>query len=153
MGEGMSSDDKVKWSPDMSVGVNALDEDHKILIACLNDFIDACENDEGLLFTDAIFSILLDYTGFHFAREEKIMEICGYDGLENHKLLHETLRDKVLKARDRFVFNRDGELETEIKIFLQSWLTEHILGRDMEYAKYCVGKEREIASFLENSAG
>ena len=44
----------------MSVGVAGMDADHKVLVSYLNDFIEACENDEGLLVTDSIFSVLLD---------------------------------------------------------------------------------------------
>ncbi|MBL6933047.1 MAG: hemerythrin family protein, partial [Rhodospirillales bacterium] len=134
----------------MSVGVQALDDDHKILVGCLNDFIDACENDEGILVTDSIFSILLDYTGYHFAREEKVMEVCGYKGLAAHKELHQALAEKVVENRTRFVLNRDGELDEEVRQFLLHWLQKHILGCDMDYASDCAGKEKEIAAALES---
>ena len=143
------SEGKVVWTPDMSVGVDSLDEDHKILVSCLNDFIDACDNDEGILVTDSIFSCLLEYTDYHFSREEKIMEVCGYPGLQEHKETHEVLCQKVIDIRYRYVINRSGELEAEIKDFLQSWLAEHILGSDMDYAASTIGKEKEIAAVIE----
>ncbi|NQU58194.1 MAG: hemerythrin family protein [Rhodospirillales bacterium] len=133
----------------MSVGVDVLDKDHIILIGCLNDFIDACENDEGIFVTDSIFIVLLNYTDTHFKREEKIMEACGYVGLDPHKELHESLRQKIIDNRERFVLNPSGELEDEIKDFLQSWLRNHILGCDMEYVSTCAGKEKQIAEILE----
>lgn len=140
---------KITWTPDMSVGIEVLDKDHQILVTCLNDFVEACENDEGIFVTDSIFSVLLDYTGYHFQREEKIMEFCGYPGLEAHKELHKTLTEKVVDTRHRYVLNRSGELDAEIKVFLQSWLQKHILGSDMEYASACAGKEEEISAMLK----
>lgn len=133
----------------MSVGVGVLDRDHKVLVGCLNDFIDACENDEGIFVTDPIFAVLLDYTDTHFGREEKIMEACGYADLEAHKELHKKLRHKILEKREQFLLNPSGKLEDEIKEFLQSWLKIHILGCDMDYATTCVGKDKEIAAVLE----
>ena len=141
--------DKIAWTPEMSVGVKVLDDDHKVLIGCLNDFIDACENDEGILVTDSIFAILLDYTDTHFGREEKIMEACGYEDLEAHKELHAALREQLVENRNSFILNPSGELENEIKEFLQSWLQSHILKCDMEYVTTCAGRNEEITGVLE----
>jgi len=148
-GSSMTSAEIITWTPDMSVGIDIIDKDHKILISCLNDFVGACESGKGVLVTESIFSVLYDYTNFHFSREEKIMEVCGYKGLENHKNLHETLRGNLIDARDRYLLNPSREVETEIMDFLRSWLTDHILACDMDYAPVCAGKEKEIAAILE----
>ncbi|MBT4220657.1 MAG: hemerythrin family protein [Rhodospirillaceae bacterium] len=144
------SEGEIIWNSDMSVGIDALDDDHKILVSYLNEFIGACDKDEGIFVTDSIFSGLLEYTNYHFVREEKIMKVCGYSGYEAHKELHQVLTEKVIDARDRFILNRSGDLEVEIKDFLQSWLQEHILGSDMDYVSDCVGKEKEIAAALKD---
>ncbi|MBD3661879.1 MAG: hemerythrin family protein [Arenibacter algicola] len=125
--------DRVVWTEDMSVGCEALDNDHKVLVQALNDYIDAMENDEGVFVTDGIFSVLVDYTNYHFAREEKIMEAAGYDDLETHKKAHEGLKEQLLDCRTRFMLNPNSELEEEVREFLYNWLQTHILVKDMDY--------------------
>ena len=149
IGPSMTSEDKIIWTPDMSVGIDIIDKDNKILISCLNDFVDACESGKGVLVTESIFSTLYDYTSFHFSREEKIMEVCGYKGLENHKKLHETLRGNIIDIRDSYLLNPSRELESEIMDFLKTRLTDQILTCDMDYASVCAGKDKEIAAILE----
>lgn len=125
--------DKIVWTEDMSVGCKPLDDDHKILVQALNDFIEALEDDEGAFVTDGIFSVLVDYTNYHFAREEKIMEACGYADLENHKKTHLTLKEQLMDSRTQFMLNPNAELEDKVRAFLSNWLQQHILVKDMDY--------------------
>ncbi len=125
--------EKIVWTDDMSVGCKPLDDDHKVLIQALNDFIEAMENDEGVFVTDGIFSVLVDYTDYHFTREEKVMEACGYPDLENHKKTHAELREQLLDSRTRYMLNPNAELEEEVRDFLTNWLQDHILVKDMSY--------------------
>jgi len=139
---------KVVWTDDMSVGCAALDNDHKILIQALNDFIDALENDEGVFVTDGIFSVLLDYTNFHFSREEAILEACDYDDLAGHKQAHIELKEQLLDARRRYMLNPSSDLEEEIREFLLSWLQTHILIRDMDYKDVVAKSGQDIDTIL-----
>lgn len=130
---GDSMADKIVWSDDMSVGCKPLDDDHKILIQALNDFIEALEDDEGAFVTDGIFSVLADYTDYHFTREEAIMQACGYADLESHKKTHVSLKEQLVDCRTRFMLNANAELEAEVRDFLTHWLQSHILVKDMDY--------------------
>ncbi|MBF0247071.1 MAG: hemerythrin family protein [Alphaproteobacteria bacterium] len=123
----------IEWSDDMSVGNDLLDKDHKILIKALNDFIQAIEDDEGVFVIDGIFTGLLNYTDFHFKREEKAMRIAGFPGLESHQGVHADLVEKVIDVRRRFMQCPTATLETEVSDFLKSWLQDHILVQDMAY--------------------
>ena len=125
--------DKIVWTDDMSVGCTPLDNDHKVLVQALNDFIEALENDEGVFVTDGIFSVLLDYTNYHFAREEAIMKACGYPDFDSHVQTHGELKEQLMDARRRYMQNPSSSLEEEIREFLLSWLQTHILVRDMDY--------------------
>ncbi len=140
--------DKVVWTDDMSVGCTQLDNDHKVLIQALNDFIDAIENDEGVFVTDGIFSVLLDYTNYHFTREEAIMGACGYADLERHIKTHGELKEQLLDARRRYMLNPSTDLEEEIRDFLYSWLQTHILIRDMDYKEAVEKSGKDIDEIL-----
>lgn len=144
--------DTIVWTEDMSVGCSALDDDHKILIQALNAYIDALENDDGVFVVDGIFLVLLDYTHFHFVREEAIMEACGYPGLENHKQTHRELKEQLLEARQKYMFNPSSNLEDEIRDFLLSWLQSHILVRDMDYKDVVIKSGQDFDTILANTA-
>jgi len=125
--------DKIVWSDEMSVGCKPLDYDHKVLIQALNDFIEALEEDEGAFVTDGIFSVLAEYTNYHFTREEKILEACGYPDLATHKKAHAGLKEQLFDCRTRFMLNSNAELEEEVRDFLTNWLQTHIMVKDMDY--------------------
>lgn len=140
--------DKIVWSDDMSVGCKALDDDHKILIQALNDFVEAIDNDEGVFVTDGIFAVLLNYTNFHFMREEAIIEACGYEDLDAHKATHIELKEQLLDARRRYMQTPSSTLEDEIRTFLLSWLQSHILIADMDYRDVVVQSGHDIDTIL-----
>jgi len=139
---------KIVWTDDMSVGCAALDNDHKILIQALNEFIDALANDEGLFVTEGIFSVLLDYTNFHFSREEAVLEACHYADLTNHKQTHIELKEQLMDARRRYMLNPSSDLEEELRTFLLSWLQTHILIRDMDYKDVVAKSGQDIDTIL-----
>lgn len=134
----------------MSVGCKALDDDHKILIQALNDFIAALENDEGVFVTDGIFTVLADYTNYHFSREEKLLAACDYPDLAAHKKTHEGLKEQLFDCRRRFMLNPNAELEGKISEFLNSWLQNHILVSDMDYRKTLEQSGKNIDEILAN---
>jgi len=144
--------DTIVWTESMSVGCSALDDDHKVLIQTLNEYIDALENDEGVFVIDGIFSVLLNYTNFHFAREEAIMEASGYSGLENHKQTHRELKEQLMGVRQKYMRNPSSDLEDEIRDFLLSWLQSHILVRDMDYKDMVLESGLDIDKVLANVA-
>jgi len=143
---------KIVWSEDMSVGCAPLDDDHKILIQALNSFIDALENDEGAFVTDGIFSVLMDYTNFHFSREEAILAACGYEDLDAHKQAHSALKQQLIDARQQYVLNPSSDLEDEIRDFLLHWLQSHILVCDMDYKDVVSKSGQDIDAILATIA-
>lgn len=140
--------DKIVWSDDMSVGCKALDDDHKVLIQALNDFIEALENDEGAFVTDGIFSVLAHYTDYHFSREEKLLAACDYPDLAEHIKTHAALKEQLFDCRRRFMLNSNAELEDEISEFLYNWLQNHILVSDMDYRKTLEQSGKNIDEIL-----
>lgn len=142
--------DKIVWSDDMTVGCKALDDDHKVLIQALNDFIDAIDNDEGVFVTDGIFTALVDYTHYHFTREEMIMEACGYTDIVNHKKTHEDLKEQLMDSRTRYMLNPNAELEDQVRNFLTNWLQDHILVKDMTYRQDLEKCGKDIDELLRN---
>ncbi len=138
----------IEWAPDMSVGVDGLDDDHKILIQCLNDFIAATDNDLGALAIDPIFGSLLEYCAYHFSREEAVMEACGYADLDAHKKEHIALAKHLLECREQYMLSSTKEFSNEVRKFLETWLRGHILGSDHAYKEAVAGRNADFADML-----
>ncbi|MBI5164160.1 MAG: hemerythrin family protein [Magnetospirillum sp.] len=119
----------VKWTEAMSVGVAALDDDHKKIIALLNKTIAALYAGVADKAMIGILDELDAYTQGHFQREEAYLEERGYPGLGPHRDQHANLMAHLGRMRGA---DRGGELMEMLNI----WLIDHILRHDMEYRRY-----------------
>ena len=124
----------IQWTPDFSVGVSSLDTDHKVMISLINQLDDAIKGGEPKETVSRVLDALLDYTNYHFAREETLMAACGYADIEAHKRTHGTLRAQVHDIRNRYRRNVESIHAREVLAFLRNWLSAHIVGRDRLYA-------------------
>ena len=65
------------WNPAMSVGVRLLDEDHKKLIAMINQLHDGMLAGHSNDVVGDVLRRLVSYTVEHFRREEDYCGRCG----------------------------------------------------------------------------
>jgi hemerythrin-like metal-binding protein len=148
---------KYKWTNDLSVGVHAIDTDHKLLISLINQLHLSIQDGMGHETIGSILNALLDYTFYHFSREELMMRVCGYPDLEQHKKVHEKLKERLVEIRDEFLADHSSIKENDILDFLISWLNDHIKGTDAKFTPYMAGKEDALEkasiSFADQLAG
>jgi hemerythrin-like metal-binding protein len=123
----------IEWTEDLSVGVEALDNDHKIIVKHLNSFVDAIESDESMFKIDSVFAVLLNATKIHFAREETMMAACDYTGLAQHKLDHRQLVEQLTELWNRYFQTPTKYNAEDLNKFLSTWLQLHILEDDLDY--------------------
>ncbi|MES9883051.1 MAG: bacteriohemerythrin [Sedimenticola sp.] len=127
--------DQVVWNDAYSVGVAALDEDHKELIRLLDKFQTAYDYHTGDEFERATLDELVTYTKNHFAHEEGVMEEHGYPAFEEHKAKHREMALQVEGFLQDYE-KRGHEALGELSSFLFRWLIEHIEGTDKEYTQF-----------------
>ena len=145
------------WSDTMSVGVPAVDGDHKVLISLINQLNAAVGASDEPAVLGSVLNTLVDYTTFHFMREEKIMEAAGYPRLLLHKEQHEDLTARVIDIQCRHEEGGDVLRGSAVLEFLKDWLTTHILKQDMDYRPFVIGNEAasraaESVSLMESMA-
>jgi len=121
------------WTEGMSVGVKALDDDHKMLIEMLNELNGGIESGQPRVALENVIDGLTRYTRLHFAREERFFAQAGFPGAAEHTAEHERLTRRVLNIQARVESGQSMELSLEALNFIKNWLTNHILGSDMEY--------------------
>jgi hemerythrin-like metal-binding protein len=150
----VSNKEVLIWVETLRIGVEAIDNDHLFLIKILNQLTHRSVGDEDL---PALFEELINYTIYHFRREEAVMEACGYPNLEKHRQIHHDLATKVTELAVDFQKGNDPEILTHIRRFLREWLFNHIVKSDADIARFVHGKDQAIQRALlhleENDKG
>ncbi len=126
---------RVEWSDDLLLGIPEMDEQHKQLIAILNQFYDAVERgerEEGIL---SLFEGADRYADHHLSSEEKFLESIQYPELDAHRALHEMYRQEYRTMMERYK-QGDRKAARELTAFLLSWLYTHIQKADKKYAVF-----------------
>jgi hemerythrin len=120
------------WDESYSVGVKAMDEQHKRLFDILNEYYEAAIQRKTKEVTGRILAGLLEYTRTHFGAEEKMMSTHGYAGLEDQKAQHAQFVNTVQDYQKRL---DEGKmlLSVEVTNFLKDWLVKHIQSKDRLY--------------------
>lgn len=129
----------IAWDDSLSVGIDEIDEQHKVLVRLLNDLNQAIKEHHGNEACLAILDRLVDYTRIHFAVEEALMRIFEYPDYENHKAEHEELVEEVLAMRHE-ITHEERRISFKLLHFLKMWLTRHIMDSDKEYSEHFLSK-------------
>lgn len=126
-----------QWDSSLETGYEKIDNQHKQLIAALNDIIEAARNGKG---RDEIFrtlDFLTGYTIMHFADEEKLQLRYDYPDYLIHKRYHDEFKLTVKELTQRLI--AEGPTEEMINLVTTSigdWLLNHIKGDDFRMAAY-----------------
>ncbi len=126
---------KLEWNLGMSVGVETIDNDHKMLLSLVSRLSDSIEEERTGAFIESVFDELEKYIKNHFLREEDLMMRCGYEGLEEHVMQHREFAKAVPELRQKLLTSDSAEVAMDIHIFLYRWLVHHILVEDMSYTQ------------------
>ncbi|WP_259780839.1 bacteriohemerythrin [Aestuariispira ectoiniformans] len=122
-----------EWTPEMSVGLARLDDDHKGLIAIINRLAETCGKPDQHAVIEQAFRALLRYTEVHFGREEAVLNAVHYASLQGHRHQHHDFIKDILELRHAFGQAGDEETQRELLDYLKDWLTNHIMIEDMAY--------------------
>ena len=136
----------VQWSSRFELGVPFIDADHKVLVGLLNRMHDASRSSGDLTDLGGILSALVDYTRYHFAREERAQDASGYPDVDEHREQHARL---AIEARRLFeAYRRDpGGIDIgDLLDFLSDWLMDHILLHDMAIKPYLLANFESVTA-------
>lgn len=121
------------WNDGMSVGIDAIDEDHKKIISILAKLSTTNCHDISDKFIEEIFAELETYVIIHFSREERLLEKVGYKDLNKHKASHQKFIEKLPQLKRKWLTGDNDICCEEITSFLNNWLVEHIFKEDFDY--------------------
>ncbi len=127
------------WNDSLLVGVDKIDEQHKKLVAAIDDLLDACEKGQGKSRVGEIIAFITAYAQEHFKDEEEVQEQYGYPNLEAHKKMHQQFVHIASKFESDFqVTGPTVWLSENIRKTLLSWLAMHISNEDKKIGDYII---------------
>ena len=122
----------LQWKDQYSVGIEAVDHEHKELIDLINRLHDELSSKGRASSAEAFFGDLFKGISAHFALEERFMREQKYDQLAQHKADHERLLDEVRDMMDEFV---DDEEIGDLSARLDAWFSRHFETHDARLHK------------------
>jgi hemerythrin len=129
----------ISWDDSLDVGVSQFNEDHRRLVAFINDLHGGIVSGIGISQMTYILDGLIDYTKNHFAREEEMMAKHDYPDIKAHLREHYELMKQVAEFSARLKEGK-ASFTLELMSFLKDWLVKHIKGTDMKYRDFFAGK-------------
>lgn len=125
------------WTPEIAVGSDLIDNQHRSLIERVNCLVAAIEEGREEEEIARLFDFLKEYTQEHFTAEERLMRDSCYPESEGHAAEHRVFCEKIADLEGRMtaegmtrVLKRDFD-ETVI-----DWLFDHICRTDRALGKY-----------------
>ncbi|PHS79622.1 MAG: hypothetical protein COB59_00830 [Rhodospirillaceae bacterium] len=134
------------WTDKLRVGIDALDKDHQIIVTLLNRI---GHHDLGFEDVGQIIDQLLEYTRYHFLREEAIMRVCNYPNLQSHTKVHQDLTLHMNDMAQKWRAEPDLHQINALRRFLRGWWNDHVMKSDLDIAPYAKGKKHEIRKALD----
>jgi hemerythrin len=119
----------LRWEDRYSVGVAAVDHEHRELIALINRLYGEASARGSKEAAVNFFGDLFKAISSHFALEERLMRERGYDQLIKHKNDHERLLDEIRDIMEDFEAC-DQLDEKHLAQRLDAWFSRHFETHD-----------------------
>ena len=130
--------EKFLWDDTYSVGVSQMDEEHKRILAIINQMVEHPEASERSETISEILGHLTTYAYEHFEHEEKLLEDHGYPDLNSQRVEHRKFRRRVATFCSNLMTDHDRQnwAPEELLTYLMLWWKDHILVSDKKYGVF-----------------
>ena len=123
------------WSHECIVGVQAMDDQHGILMDTLNELRITLLHGGDRRAICLQLERLIEFTHMHFQSEEQLLEQQAFPGLEAHRTAHRHLLAKLYTALEQI--NHDEAVHFSALLeFLPCWYLEHVEQLDQPYGMW-----------------
>jgi hemerythrin-like metal-binding protein len=126
----------IQWTQDLSVDVKKLDDDHKEIIALINQFVEAVEKEQKITDIHTLFRAMERGIFRHLEVEEEMMRQCAYPNIDAHQAGHEKLSDQLGELWDNMILDPIFRPDDGMRAWLESWLFDHVRDEDFNFRPY-----------------
>ncbi|MCI9165579.1 MAG: response regulator [Oscillospiraceae bacterium] len=127
-------DTQFVWKDEYNIGVEMIDKEHQRLFKIINKLFAFREEEKDSQWTcQEGIKYFRSHAMKHFIDEEAYMLSIGYEGLEQHRLIHKGFRENTLPALEQEL-ERTGYAPDAVNHFLgvcAGWLIGHTLTEDL----------------------
>jgi hemerythrin-like metal-binding protein len=96
-----------------------MDAQHQRLFDIINSIYDAVDSGASFHKLQSIFKDVFDFTAYHFAKEEALLEQQSFPKLGEHKIIHQQLVQRVQELMEDLKAEQPGSPE-KVKLFLKN---------------------------------
>ncbi len=123
---------QLTWSHACIVGVQAMDDQHGILMDSLNELRIMLVRGADRRAICLQLERLIDFTQMHFQCEERLLSQQGFPGVNEHQTAHRHLLTKLYAALEQL--NHDELVHfSSVLEFLPGWYLDHLEQLDQPY--------------------
>ena len=135
--------DIVMWQNTYSVRIRLIDEQHKHLILLTNKLFTSCLGDRERSKRTFLTTIreAVDYVGYHFSTEEKLMERVNYPGYRKHKQEHVDFVREVFRQLEEYNTGK-STAPLSFVYFLRDWILYHVAVSDRQMGDHFLHMHR-----------
>jgi hemerythrin len=129
------------WTPNLSVGVSHIDEQHKTWFEHAEKLFEAGKNKQAKEYIGELLEFLDSYTKRHFSDEERYMRSINYPGYAEQKQAHDNFIKKLADLRNEYKTSGGNILVIiNANTMVIDWLTKHISNMDKKIGEFVANK-------------
>jgi hemerythrin len=128
---------QIKWTKDLSSGIEEIDSQHKELIKRVNAFLFATRKGRGKEEISNLIIFLKEYSQKHFPKEEKYMLNMEYPDYPIHKHEHTMFINDLSDIEKEFITHGvSSYFLIQVQKRLCNWVGDHLCKVDKKMADY-----------------
>lgn len=133
----------MEWTPNLSVGVDAIDSQHKELINRVNAFYAALKQENRKEETLKVLKFLSGYVATHFRDEEALQVRYNYPNYAEHRKMHKEFMETVKNFQVDIEQNGVTTMSsTLIATTVSNWLVNHISLQDRDIGMHIRSRQK-----------
>lgn len=127
----------MRWTPELTVGVKEIDDQHKIWFERAEQLFEAGKNRKAKEMISELLGFLDDYTKQHFADEEKFMLSINYPKYDEQKKAHTSFIEQLaILCNDYQASGGSISVIINANKMVIDWLIGHISRMDKQIGEY-----------------
>lgn len=130
------------WTTDMSIGVEALDADHRALLGLVRRLDESVRAEEPFDVVASLLTVAVELTRAHSEREERVAAALGRPVGAEHHHAHSAFVTWLDGVSNDFDRDRDRDRVRAVMPVIVDWWRHHMMDLDMA----------DKALFIENAA-
>jgi hemerythrin len=125
------------WTPNLSVGVRLIDDQHKTWFEHAEKLFEAGKNKQAKEYIGELLDFLDSYTRQHFGDEERYMLSINYPGYGEQKKAHDNFVEQLAQLRNDYKTSGGNILVIiNANTMVIEWLTKHISNMDKKIGEF-----------------